>query len=386
MKERKKGFNLAFTAVVGILCLILIFLPTGFENPETTNITEREKARVLEVDNSDIQQFNVVRVGSQYLTIKIISGRFKGDTVKTENVLQGQMRRDVIFEKGDLINAVIKPGPEGESIESVAADNIYRINIALILFGLFALFLVGFAKWTGAKALLSFVFTALSIWKILIPALLRGFDPIWVSFGIVSLTTFVIVMLISGFTRKGVTALGGAVAGIGVTTLLAVIFGHFFRIPGTVQEYSETILYAGFIDLDLNKMFIAGIFIAAAGAVMDVAMDIAAAQNEVSEKKPEITRKELILSGFKVAYPVIGTMTTTLLFAYSSSYLFLFMMFMAKGTPPEIIFNINFIAAEILNTLVGSFGLVLVAPTTAIIGGFVYTRKANISSGSPGSE
>jgi uncharacterized membrane protein len=50
-------------------------------------------------------------------------------------------------------------------------------------------------------------------------------------------------------------------------------------------------------------------------------------------------------------------------------------MFMAKGTPFVNILNYNFIAAEILHTLVGSFGLVLVAPVTAIIGGYVYIRK-----------
>jgi uncharacterized membrane protein len=68
-------------------------------------------------------------------------------------------------------------------------------------------------------------------------------------------------------------------------------------------------------------------------------------------------------------------MTTTLLFAYSGSFLFVFMMFMAKGTPMVNIFNTNYIAAEILHTLIGSFSLVLVAPATAIIGGYVYTKN-----------
>jgi uncharacterized membrane protein len=68
-------------------------------------------------------------------------------------------------------------------------------------------------------------------------------------------------------------------------------------------------------------------------------------------------------------------MTTTLLFAYSGSFMFVFMAFMAKGVPMITIFNTNYIAAEILQTLVGSFGLVLVAPLTAIIGGIVYCKK-----------
>jgi len=112
---------------------------------------------------------------------------------------------------------------------------------------------------------------------------------------------------------------------------------------------------------------------------MDVAMDISAAQNEIILKIPEISKSELIKSGFHIAQPVIGTMTTTLLFAYSGSFMFVFMVFMTKGTPMISIANTNYISAEILHTLVGSFGLVLVAPITAIIGGYVYSfRKKDV--------
>lgn len=364
-----------FVIVITILTIVLWFLPTGFENPSLTNSTLREKSEIIEVYESELQTFNVIQVGTQGLKMKILTGKFKGQIIESSNVLMGQMRTDNYYNKGDKVIAVINVSKDGNSIISARPDNIYRLNIEIILFSLFALFLISFAGWTGFKALISFVFTAFSIWKVLIPLILKGYEPIIVSFVIVFFATLVIIILISGFTKKGLVALAGSVGGVGLTTLMALLFGYYFNIPGTVMEFSETILYAGFVDLKLNHIFISGIFIAASGAVMDVAMDISAAQNEVLEKKPEISAKELIKSGFNVSYPVIGTMTTTLLFAYSSSYMFLFMVFMAKGTPWELIFNINFIAAEILHTLVGSFGLVLVAPVTAIVGGIIYTRK-----------
>ena len=51
----------------------------------------------------------------------------------------------------------------------------------------------------------------------------------------------------------------------------------------------------------------------------------------------------------------------------------LLMVFMAQGTPVINILNITYVAAEILHTLVGSFGVVLVAPATALVGGLVLT-------------
>jgi uncharacterized membrane protein len=50
------------------------------------------------------------------------------------------------------------------------------------------------------------------------------------------------------------------------------------------------------------------------------------------------------------------------------------MVFLAQGTPLVAIFNLTYVSSEILHTLVGSFGLVLVAPFTALIGGIIYFK------------
>jgi uncharacterized membrane protein len=340
-----------------------------------TQNTLRVKARVIDVDNDDLQNFGVITTGTQVLQLEILKGKFRGDTLRSTNVLMGQLKIDKIFQPGDRVLTLLKLNKENDKVLTARAEDIYRLGVEWLLFILFALFLVGFARWTGFKALLSFVFTALVFWKILIPLFLKGYSPVIVSLLVVSLTSTVIILLISGFNKKGLVALSGSVVGVTVTSLLALLFGNLFQIPGTVQEYSEALLYAGFTNLRFTDMFLSAIFISAAGAVMDVAMDISASQNELIVKKPEMKTRELILSGFNIAYPVIGTMTTTLLFAYSGSFLFIFMMFMTKGNPPMNIFNTNYIAAEVLHTMVGSFGLVLVAPATAVIGGYIYTRE-----------
>lgn len=372
----KKRTDKILTIIISIITIILYLLPTGFENKQNSDeFTIKEKVLVKEVNNKDIKTMGLVTVGSQELVIEILRGNFKGQLVKAKNLLMGQMSFDKIFKQGDKALAILKLDQEKESIISARASDIYRIDYELILFLLFALFLVSFAGWTGFKALLSFVFTAIAMWKILIPMFLKGYSPIPVAFIIITITTSVIILLISGFSRKGLVALIGSIAGISITTILALIFNIFFRIPGTVQDFSEMLLYTGFTHLRLSDIMISGIFIAAAGAVMDIAMDIATAQAELVEKVKDMSKKELIKSGFNIAYPVIGTMTTTLLFAYSGSFIFSLMVFMAKGTPLVNIVNMNYISHEILHTLVGSFGLVLVAPTTAIIGGYIYSKK-----------
>ena len=54
------------------------------------------------------------------------------------------------------------------------------------------------------------------------------------------------------------------------------------------------------------------------------------------------------------------------------------MVFMAQGTPIAFVLNYKYVAAEIVHTIVGSFGLVTVAPLTAITSGFLLTKKKSV--------
>jgi uncharacterized membrane protein len=97
--------------------------------------------------------------------------------------------------------------------------------------------------------------------------------------------------------------------------------------------------------------------------------------NEIAVKRPDLSSWELTMSGFRVGRAMSSTMVTTLLMAYMSGCISLLMVLLSRGIPPLQILNINFIAAEILKTIVGSFGLVTVAPFTSVVGGFVYARR-----------
>jgi len=371
-KVRSKDYLLVISLFFFIVALLLI--PTGFENIKLQN-SETVRARVIDVDNSSVMQFGIVKTGDQDLEIRILNGRFKGVEVNANNMLIGKMELDKMFAPGDSALVVLDLDNSGEKIIHANVIDHYRIRFELILFGIFVLLLLGFAGWTGLKAVLSFLFTAVVIWKLLIPGFLKGWDPILLTLGIVMVLTAAIIFLVGGLTTKGIVAFLGAFLGILLTCGLSILFDRGFRIHGAVRPFSETLLYSGFPHLDLKKIFLSGIFLASSGAVMDLAMDISAAMQEVREKHPQISRKELVFSGFTVAKAVIGTMTTTLLFAYSGGYTAMLMVFMAQGTPVVNMFNIIYVSSEVMHTLVGSFGLVTVAPFTAIIGGIIYVRK-----------
>jgi uncharacterized membrane protein len=349
----------------------MLFLPTGFEREHPG---DRVKIEVVEANDSAVRQFGIVKTGDQALTARVLQGKFRGREAEAVNHLMGKLEFDRMYSPGDRALATLDG--DGDSILKITVVDYYRLGAEASLFAAFAVFLLAFAGWTGLRSLLSFVFTGVALWKVLLPGVLRGWNPIAASLAVSALLTVVIIFLVSGTDRKGVVACLGSLSGIALTCGLALFFGREFSIHGAVKPFSEMLLYSGFAHLNLTDIFLGGIFLASSGAVMDLAMDIASALNEIALKNPDIARRDLIRSGFTVGRMVIGTMTTTLMLAYTGGFMTLLMVFVAQGTPVVNILNLQYVAAEVLHTLVGSVGLVAVAPFTAILGGYMMTRRS----------
>ena len=180
-------------AVFSLLTIVLYFIPTGFEERHAKN-SIRCRGRIIEVDNSEVLQTGIVKMGIQNLRVKLLGGAYAGTEVKAENRLIGKMELDKVFSEDDIAMMVLSI--KNDEIYFVTAQDHYRLNIELILLLCFAALLIAFAGLTGAKALLSFVFAALLIWKIMIPLFLKNVDPIMVSFGIVLVLMGAVVFLI----------------------------------------------------------------------------------------------------------------------------------------------------------------------------------------------
>lgn len=335
--------------------------------------TERAIGKVVSVDNSRIISSGLIQSGEQSCVMVIQDGIFKGQELEGVNFLSGSLEKDKIYKPGD--RALITISHQGSDIQSVVMSDHYRLDKELFLLVAFGILLVAVAGKNGFLAIFSFVITVLTIWKILVPLYLKGYSPVWIGIWITIFLTTIIIFFVYGFDRRTLTATMGSLLGIFTTCILGMIFTDLFKINGAVMPDSESLLYSGYQHLNLTAIFMSSIFIGASGAMMDLSVDITSAIYEVVEKKPDISWKEAAKSGMNVGRAAMGTMTTTLLLAYSGGYVTLLMVFMAQGTPVDHILNYKYVAAEVLDTVVGSFGLVTVAPFTALAAGIILTHK-----------
>ena len=367
-----KKKNLVFIIIFAFLSLFLIFKPTGFERAIYFNAVGA-KALVLSTDDSTIIQTGLFRTGDQRCHVRILSGEHKGLEMDGVNLLAGSLKDDKVFKEGDIAWVLVERDENGTPIFINMIDY-YRLSGELILLILFAFALIIFSGLRGIRMMLSFVFAFLLIWKFLIPAMLDGFNPVFLSIVTLSVLTFVTLPLVSGINRRTLSAIAGSVSSILITVLVSVLMTVYLRIHGSVLEMSEALLYSGFMDLDLTSIFSAVTVLSAGGAIMDLSIDVSAAMWEVKSHAPDVSRKELFFSGLEVGKAGVGTQITTLLLAYMGSYLTLMMVYMAQATPVMNIFTSKAIAAEIVQTLAGGFGIIFVTPLTAFFATLLIER------------
>lgn len=399
--NRPKFNNTSVTVIVSaVFAAFLFLLPTGFEGALQFRDAVKCKALVEEVDNSRIIDTGLIRTGQQVCSVRFLNGKFKGMTAQGWNMLTGSLSQDKIFVPGDKAQVIVhwQESEAAEKVEKVEGTesskesdesgsdcgieflsvnliDYYRLKGELVLALAFAVFLIAFAGATGVRSVLSFVITVLTLWKILVPMYLKGYDPLLCGCAVTVLLTVIILSLVYGFDRRLLSSASGALLGIGLAAVLSVICTRTFKIHGAVMAYSESVLYSGYEYLNLTRIFMSSILVGASGSIMDLSVDITSAVNEVVKKCPSISRLEAVKSGLAVARAAMGTMTTTLLLAYSGSCISLLMTFMAQGTPLYNILNNNQVAAEIINTIAGSFGLASTAPFTALMSGVILAGR-----------
>ncbi len=219
MRSKLLNRNVIFAGVICLISCLLLWMPSLYRSPYARD-EARYQGRVLETDNSLVRQYGLVKTGSQRLRVLMLDGPFAGQEVDAGNVLIGKMESDKMFRAGDQIFMVV--ASTGNEITAATAYDHYRLNIELLLILLFVVLLVGVTGWSGAKTCLALFFTILLVWKILLPGILRGIDPIWLAFPVVMVIAGVTLFMVGGVTKTALVAWLGALLGISLTAGLAL--------------------------------------------------------------------------------------------------------------------------------------------------------------------
>ncbi len=374
MKKHKKVFSITLIIMLGVMGLFIANNSTPQQNLQNTAIV---KATVIEIDDhaeSSNQSANHA-TDIQNIKVKIAKGQFKGEILNIEHLLSGNVTKDFYYNEGDRVllwiefsnNVITK-----SYIRQVVRDHYL---LYLTIFFIFSLIIVGGKQ--GAKTILTLILTGFLILEVMIPLILEGLNPVVVSITIAFIIISASLLIISGHNRKTYSAILGTLGGVFIAGLLAMLMTHLTRLTGLSGDEAKMLVHIPQnISFDYPQLLFAGMIIGAMGAILDVGMSISSAMDEIQLNNPAITTKNLIKSGLKIGRDIMGTMSNTLILAYTGASLPLLLVLIAYDIPLVRIINVDSISTEIVRILAGSIGLIYAIPLTSIVAGFLYTRKA----------
>ncbi|MCR5135389.1 MAG: YibE/F family protein [Clostridiales bacterium] len=365
-----------FAALYGIYSDDILHGEQEMFSPYGDELVEFEKATVTEIpyENMEIDEAaDGAYAGEQDLIVLIKSGQYKGETMEVDcffSPLTG-----VPVEVGDSVTITIKTRGDGTRYASVYEYN--RIPLLAVFLLLFFLVIIVIGGRTGLKSLIGLVFTVICLFALLIPLLLKGAPNIPTTFLMCVYIAFVCFTILGGVHRKSMSAFLGTAAGAFFAMVLGIVVQSLGKINGLRLEDAEPLLqlkYAG-ASVEVQGLLVASIIICALGAVMDVAMSISSALEEVHAANPSLSRRDLFRSGMNIGRDMVGTMTNTLILAFLGSEFTLMIFLYARGLSFYQLFSTAFVSLETISGLSSSLGMILAIPLTALISSALITRK-----------
>ncbi|MBE6072522.1 MAG: YibE/F family protein [Clostridium butyricum] len=331
--------------------------------------TSFEKAVVQEIIENDHSEYGS-SVGKQRVKLKLLSGEHRGKVIYASS-FSGYLYGTNCTENMRVIVSLSVFGDD-------YVASVYGYDRSPIIYGFIGLFLlilciIGSKK--GFKSAISLIFTFICIIFLFIPMIYRGYSPFLSAVIIVILVTIVSMYLIDGITIKSISAILGTVIGVIIAGIFASGFGHLAKISGyNVSDIEELVFVANNTNLKIGGLLFSGILIASLGAIMDVSMSVASTINEIHYKKPNLSSKELFKSGINVGKDMMGTMSNTLILAFTGGSINTLILNYSYDMQYNQVINMYSIGIEIMQGISGSIGVILAVPLVAFITSFLLTN------------
>ena len=302
----------------------------------------------------------------QKLLIRLLEGERAGDVVALDNDL-------VRLREGDRI--IVNRLQAIDGFEWFAFKDTERrahlVGIFILLVGL----VLWFAGKKGIRALVSLGLSLLAIFFVLVPALLAGYNPAWVSLGVSIIVLALILFLTHGINPRSAIAFAGTVSAIFITCAIAAYWVTAMRLTGFGSDASVFLNFQTGGALDFSGLLLGSMIIGLLGVLDDVSITQTSVVQELRAANNALGFKELYQRAIRVGRDHVGSLVNTLALAYVGAALPIVLLFSAGNSSLMMSLNQEIVAAEILRIIIGSIGLILAVPITTAMAAWYFKDK-----------
>lgn len=336
-----------------LIFLIIIFVPIFYSYSQ--GAFEGVVDEIIEETVSESAIFQKLKVN--------LSG---GEDVEVENDSQST-GKSTEFKKGDKV--LLQKLQVGDSEKYIITDY-YRADFLVFLFIVFVFLSILIGKKHGFYSLIGMVFSFLVIFKFILPQIVVGRNPVFITV-IASLFIIPVTFYLShGFNKKTHIAIVSTFIALVFTSLLTAVSVNLANLTGYSSD-EAMFLQISDTTINMKGILLAGIIIGLLGVLDDVTVSQASIVEQLKKSNRDYSTLEIYKIAMKVGRDHIASMTNTLVLVYAGASLPLLLMFINNPQPFGQVISIELIADEIVRTLIGSIGLILAVPLTTLLASMV---------------
>ena len=322
-------------------------------------------ARVIAiVEEGDIDLGGVVQ-RYQIARVELLEGEYKGMIVEIDYGKRQILSNAIYLQRDNEIFVTTGLRPDGTL--TVYFADFMRSTPLLWLVILFAVIILLISRWKGLRSLLSMAFSLMVIIGYIIPKILTGSDPLQASVAGSIILLGVTLYLTYGWNLKTHAAVISMVLVLLLTGILAGAFVDFARLTGAGDENALFLIQMLNAQINLRGLLLGGMIIGALGVLDDLVTTQASAVFELHHANESLGFRGLFQAAMRIGQDHVAATVNTLVLAYAGASLPMLLMFSLGRGDYGILVNFEFVAEEIVRTLVGSLGLIAAVPLTTAI-------------------
>ena len=377
-----KIFNELKENRVVIIIMLITIIAAGFFNQYlakdysrvNNDSTDFVSGKIVEITSSNLEydQDLKINLGKQVVVVEILEGKSTGKRVEIDNYLTAAHNVEVAIGSKVIISA-----DEPDGIDSYYTVYNFDRGLGMIIFTcVLLLVIIAIGRGKGVKAILELAYTLYLVIFLLLPTVFSGYSPVLMSIICVALSTIVTLMLLNGASKKTYSAIVATVLGVVLSAGGFYLMSLVLKVNGfSVDEAESLVLINQATGLSIKDILFAGILISSLGAIMDVGMSIVSALSELFHHQPNLTQKQIFDSGIEIGKDMIGTMTNTLILAFTGSAFVSLLVLFSYNVDIKQLLSSNYIAIEFAQGIAGTLGIVLTVPIASFISAWALTNK-----------
>ena len=366
IKEKRKRI-ISICAVIFLLMAAMVFTYNNYflYKEDVVKITAVKNEEVYEKEglNGEVEKYY-----NQEITAIIKSGEYKGKSITLNNTCSYSGVKDEGYNKGNYLFVSFSGS------EDKLSANILSVKRDMYVMVLICVFILGIVIFAGKKGVLSIISIIMNIiiFTYALNEYVNGKDILKLCNLMIILFTMISLILASGINKQTVCAIISTLISVALIFIIYNITKENFEQPEyMMMEYITNPEH-------LDHIFMAGVLIGGLGAIMDVAISISVAVNELINKDKNISVKNLISSVKEIGYDIMGTMINVLFFTYMCGAIPMLILKIKNGYKflSIIKFQIPF---EIIRFLVGAIGIVVTIPISGFIAITILKKRRQVN-------